>query len=108
MIKIEKIKELGWKYDSCWNNRNIYSIGEYSLFEHNGSLGILDTVGNFIYHEPTDEQLEQYTKLAKALTTMKEHPEDFTLKQFKDAILAMKSVIYYIQENSNEEDDDED
>lgn len=96
MTKIEKIKELGWEYDGCFNNRDIYSIGAYSLFEHNGSLGILDAAGNFIYHEPTDKQLEQYTKLAKALTAMEKHPEDFTLKQFKDAILAMKSVIYYM------------
>ena len=87
-MTIEKLKELGWKYDSMWNNRMFYSLSEeskYAIFEHNGDWGLLDPFKkNFtlIYCNLTDNEIITFTELVKEIENIIYNPKDHTLYEY--------------------------
>ena len=100
MTSEEKLKKLGWKQGELINNRLFFSIGVCVLFVHQAD----DKIGIFIneemiYHEPTDKQLKLFTKGAKILQQMDEHPDDFTIRQKDDVQTALRCLIEIIKKN---------
>lgn len=99
MAADEKIKELGWSYDSIWNNRSIYKLNkesEYFIFEHNGEWGIIDPFNkelSFIYCDLSENEIEQYTELIKMLNNIYENPKNHS---FYDFCITMENIKNFI------------
>ena len=100
----EKIKELGWSYDSIWNNRSIYKLNkesEYPIFEHNGEWGIVTpyiSECSLIYCDLSTEELEQYTELVKTIEEIIEKPKDYTFYDFCMLFENVKDFINKMRE----------
>ena len=96
----KRLEELGWKYDSMWNNRMFYSLSEeskYAIFEHDG-FGILHPYNkNFelIYCDLTDDEIVKYTEMVKTIENIVNHPKNNSLY---DYCVAEKAIVDFVKE----------
>ena len=100
----EKIKKLGWIYNSLWNNRNLYTLSkesEYIIFEHNGEWGITDPFNkelSLIYCDLSENEIEQYTELIKMLNNIYKNPKNHSFYDFRITIENIKNFINKMNE----------
>ena len=92
------LEKLGWKFDTIWNNRAMFCIGDYSIFSHNGDIGIVDPIDesfHLIYCDLTESELSNYTELVKKLVDIDKYPDKYTYSE----VLKCKSILKnFIQE----------
>ena len=91
-----KLTQLGWKFVTSWNNRNIYKLGTQRVFEHVGSIGIV-TGYELIYCDMTDEELEEFTALAKQEAGIKQNPDQHTAQEYFDTDEKIKNFIHKME-----------
>ena len=99
----QELFDLGWVDDGYWNNRDIFSIGDYSIFEHNGDYGIwLDTNDSFelVYCNMTDDEIKDYTNMVKTLKNITEAPDDYTVRELQTVSSNMAKFINKMKERS--------
>ncbi len=86
----EKLEELGWKFDSFWNNRALFTkkdekLDGFVLFEHNGNWGIMDPYSKefkLIYCNMSDDEIEQYIDYVNSFENIMDHPKDYTFYEY--------------------------
>lgn len=90
---MSKLTQLGWKFVTNWNNRNIYKLGNQRVFEHNGRIGIVQGY-DLIYCDLTDEDLEEFTDLAKKEVEIKQNPDKYTVQEYFSINKQIKNFIH--------------
>jgi len=94
----ELLEELGWKFDDFWNNRAFYSLSKeskFSIFEHDG-WGLLNPFNKdfeLIYCNLTDEEIKEYTDLAKSYEDCMRHPKDNSLYAYLVAVEKLTEFV---------------
>lgn len=88
-----KLESLGWKFVTSWNNRNIYKLGNQRVFEHNGRIGIVKGY-DFIYCDLTDEELQEFTDLAKKEAEIKHNPDKYAVQESFSINNQIKNFIH--------------
>ena len=97
-MTIERLEELGWKFDDFWNNRAFYSLSKdshFAIFEHD-DWGIMDPFAKefeLIYCGLTDEEIENYTELVKSYENIVKHPKDNSLYDYATVVAKLNDFI---------------
>ena len=99
LLKIE-----GWKESENWNNRQSYILNDsikFAIFEHQGRFGIINPYYNqddrtdeiLIYCNLTEEEIKEFTRLAKILLYGSSHSESITHAEFLKYEAEMKEFV---------------
>lgn len=88
-----KLESLGWKFVTNWNNRNIYKLGNQRVFEHQNDIGIVQGY-DLIYCDLTDEELQEFTDLARKEAEIKQNPDRYTVQEYFSTNKQIKNFIH--------------
>lgn len=107
------MEKLGWRYEALVNNREIYSIDNYSIFIHlhDDSIGIITNDGEWHYCNMSEKSLRLYTGLLLLLREIKNNPDNFTLADYqkvKSAVVLGTQALTQALIQSGEEEWDTD
>ena len=91
-------EELGWKFDYFWKGRAFYSLSKNSHFVifEDDEWGLMDPFAKkfeLIDCNLTNEEIENYTELAKSYEDIVKHPKDNSLYDYTIVVEKLNNFI---------------
>jgi hypothetical protein len=90
---IDYIKSLGWKHDRNLFNRAIYSLDDFTIFEHQGEIGYVSDREGFFFCNMTRDEIKQFTDLINEKIKIFSSPKDHTVYDCMQNSMAIGRMI---------------
>ena len=100
---IDYIKSLGWKYDHNLFNRDIYSLDDFTIFEHQGEIGYVSDREGFFYCNITKDQIKQFTDLINEKVKIFSNSKNYTVYDGIQNAIAIGRMIRKFEFPENED-----
>ena len=81
---------LGWGHSGSWANREFYSLGKFTLVEHNGCWNIAKGDNLYFIDSVDADILKEYTAIVTTINSNLENP-DCTLREFRENLARLNA-----------------